>query len=836
MAGWAITWERAWPRLAATLSVAGIFLALAWLGVLALLPDWIRLGAVGLLAALFLAGAIATLMVARPRSAEATRRLERDSGLAHRPLTALRDSQATGLDDPVAAALWTAHRERVAANLGALRVAPPSPRLDRRDPFVLRAAVFLLVAIGLAAAVRDPVGPVVDAVRLPAPDLPDIRVDAWVTPPAWTRRAPVFLTALEPDAAAVSVPAGSTVSVRVTGLEAPVATFRPDGAPPDAPAEAMESGAGAAPPSTAAPEAAADATAVTRPAAFEATLTRSGVVEIGATGDEPVRRFALTVVADGAPTIRLLEDPAATARGAFRLAYEVRDDYRVSGAKATFADPRTGADTEARPLVGAPDMPLVLPRRNAGEPKAETFRDLSAHPWSGGVVRMTMEARDDAGNVGRSETIDVVIPARPFREPLARMLVEQRRFLALDARAAPDVADVIDVVSLHAPTFVDDASVQLGLRVLRNRIVSARDDDELRAVLDLMWEMALAIDGGDASLAEQRLREARERLREALQNDASPEEIARLTEELRKALDEYMQALAEQMRNNPDLAREMSPEEMQGAQEMSPQDLQEMIDRMQELAELGDREAAEQLLSQLDRMLENLQMARPQQGQRGQQGQQGEMNEMMNELADMIRRQQELMNETFRMSPDGSPQQGQRGQNGQNGQPMTPGEMAEAMRRLQEGQGQLQQRLEEMMRRLQEGGMQPGEQLGEAGRSMGQAEGSLGQGDTGEALGQQGRALEQLRQGAQDLAQQMQGEGEGEGEGLGRQGQTAYSEDPLGRPQRRDGPDFGDSVKVPGEIDVQRARRILEELRRRFSDGSRPTIELDYLQRLLTPF
>jgi hypothetical protein len=119
---------------------------------------------------------------------------------------------------------------------------------------------------------------------------------------------------------------------------------------------------------------------------------------------------------------------------------------------------------------------------------------------------------------------------------------------------------------------------------------------------------------------------------------------------------------------------------------------------------------------------------------------------------------------------------------------------------------------------------------------MGQAEGSLGQGDPGQALGQQGQALDQLRQGAQQLAEQMQGEGEGEGEGVGQRGRTAYSEDPLGRPQRRDGPDFGDSVRIPGEIDVQRARRILEELRRRFSDETRPSIELDYLQRLLTPF
>ena len=58
----------------------------------------------------------------------------------------------------------------------------------------------------------------------------------------------------------------------------------------------------------------------------------------------------------------------------------------------------------------------------------------------------------------------------------------------------------------------------------------------------------------------------------------------------------------------------------------------------------------------------------------------------------------------------------------------------------------------------------------------------------------------------------------------------------LGRPLR--GRDYGDdtTVKVPGEIDVQRARRILEELRRRFGETFRPQLELDYIERLLKDF
>ena len=44
------------------------------------------------------------------------------------------------------------------------------------------------------------------------------------------------------------------------------------------------------------------------------------------------------------------------------------------------------------------------------------------------------------------------------------------------------------------------------------------------------------------------------------------------------------------------------------------------------------------------------------------------------------------------------------------------------------------------------------------------------------------------------------------------------------------------TVKIPGEIDVQRVRRILEELRRRLGDPQRPQIELDYIERLLKDY
>jgi hypothetical protein len=115
---------------------------------------------------------------------------------------------------------------------------------------------------------------------------------------------------------------------------------------------------------------------------------------------------------------------------------------------------------------------------------------------------------------------------------------------------------------------------------------------------------------------------------------------------------------------------------------------------------------------------------------------------------------------------------------------------------------------------------------------MRDAKESIGQGDLDRATQQQSLALDKMRKGAQSMAEQMMEGGESQaGQGPGNNGR-----DPLGRPDRSNRPDLGLSVKVPDEIDIQRAREVLDELRHRLGDPARPTIELDYLERLIKPF
>ena len=833
-AWWTILWERLWPALASLGVAIGLFLAVSWAGLWLYLPPLGRAIALFALVVLTAVAAVPLLRFRLPSTFDGLRRLDRGSGLKHRPATAIADELAAGEQDQVSLALWRAHVEQALRRATALRAGTPRPRLPLFDPVAVRALVVLLVCATFFAASGERVKRVTAAFDWAGVvQAKNFRVDAWVTPPAYTARPPVILPGIragEPHQAAAiqTVPTGSILVIRASGARN---------------LEVVTSGGlaeagrdGAAPPPAGTEE-------------HRYVITERGTATLKGVLDDDVS-YTFSAIPDRPPTIQLTKDPEPQMRGSLQLAYKVEDDYGVVSANANFAlkeQPRPDG-TMPRPLYGAPDFPLSLPQLRTRNGVGQTTKDLSDHPWAGAEVTLTLTARDEAGNEGASTPFEMKLPERIFVKPLARALIEQRRTLALDADAKPRLLAALNALSIAPEKFTPEVSHYLGLRSIYWQLTHAKSDDQLRDVVARLWGMAVTIEDGYLSDAEAALRQAQEALRQALERGASDEELKKLTDELRAALDKFMQALAEQMRKNPQqLARPLDP----NTRLMRPQDLKNMIDRFEQLARSGAKDAARRMLEELQQMLENLQMARP--GQPGGDDMDDDMMSALDELGNMIREQQNLRDKTFRQGQEQRRQQGQRGQRGQQGQqgqqgdPSQFGELRQNQQSLRE---QLKKLLEEMRKRGQLGqqgqpgqgqqGQDPGEGLGQADGAMGDAEGQLGQGNADSAVDAQGRALEALRRGAQSLAQQMQQGQQGMGPGQpGRTGPASRANndtDPLGRPLR--GRDYGDdvTVKVPGEIDVQRARRILEELRKRFADPARPQLELDYIERLLKDF
>ncbi len=850
---WMLFFERIWPRLWLVLAVIAGFVGFSMIGAWQMLDPLLHKVLLGAFAVALLAALLWAARTPWPTREQGLRRLERLSGVPHRPASSYDDTLSAGNTDPSTVAIWKAHRQRLAELIGKLRVSSPKPDTPRHDPWALRAALMIGV-IALTALAGDHWSERLKqafVIADPAHAISRLRVDAWVTPPAYTGKAPIMLadggrtdnspkTDLGVDPGGlIEVPAGSQLIVRASG-EA-VSEMRLD---------VLD--AGKTDTSVAADAAKTPGGVVKDVAELRATLNTSADVRL-MLGETKVHSWIFTVIPDQLPSIELSKTPKPTGRGSMKLEYMVADDYGVVGARVKVAkaepekqDPKTAWARKDKlegprlPLSRPPELNLRLPKANARSGESVTHLELGSHPWAGLKVVMTLEATDGAGQIGESEALELKLPQRVFRKPLARAIVEQRRKLVEDSRHRTKVERALDALTIAPEGFIDDVQVYLGLRTAIYRLQRDNTRPGLDSVIEQLWNVALRIEDGDLSDAERRLRDAQEKLSKLLQEGASDEEIEAAMKELRTALNEYLQQMAREAQNNPTMPNGQNSEQ----QMLSQQDLERMMKQIEEMAKSGARDSAQQMLSELRDLLDRLQSA-DQQNMQAQQSQQ--MMQMMSELGDIVGQQQSLMDDTFseqrqegqqgqqgqqgqrRRGPQGGEQgQGQRGQQGQQGQGQNgrfgQGELGERQRSLRNRLGQLQ-------RDMQGAGMGQPDEMSEAQRAMRNAERALEEGDLDSATQEQSRALDQLRKGAQQMAQQML---QNMPQRFGQNGDTPR--DPLGRPQRSRGPDQGTSVKVPDEIDVQRARELLNELRRRLGEAQRPPQELEYIERLLRFF
>jgi uncharacterized protein (TIGR02302 family) len=714
-------------------------------------------------------------------------------------LQALADRPSTSLD-PQAARLWQAHRRRMEAATRRLRIGLPAAGLAGIDPLGLRAVLAMLLLIGAIDAGVDWRDRLARALTPPLPGgSPALAasLDIWVTPPEYTGLPPQFLRPGTTET--IRIPTQSALLAQVHGGKA-VPRLAIDGEGRDFEAVDKENFRTAA------------------------TLTSGKQLEVIQAGTT-LGSWPIEIIPDNPPKTAFAKPPAATPRGALRIDYQASDDYGVEGIKAAIR--REGGKPDETIEIETP-----LPGLHLKEAQATSYHDLTPHPWAGLPVEIRLIATDALGQTGESEPVRIKLPERAFNHPIARAVIDQRKELVIDPGSRAAVADTLSDLRERPSLYRDDAIVFLGLRLAEQRLRLNDDEKSIAEVEQLLWDTALRVEDGRMSLAERELRRLQQELQDALAKNAPDEEIERLMRELQQALDRYLQALAENLARNPDQAEQpIDPSRV-----ITGRDLQRMLDRARELARDGARDQARELLSQLRNMLENLRMAKP--GEMSQRGS-SQAQQMMRGMHDLMQRQQQLLDRSFRAQQQS--QQGRMGQRGQQG-----GERQDATPDMGDAAGQqegVRRMLGDMMRRLGDDGFgEIPEPLGRAERAMRDATEALQRRQPGEAIGPQTEALDQLQQAAREFAQQMQrrlGRGSPDDNDIGAtdsEPRDQVERDPLGRPMSNNGTfDRGD-VKIPDQNTLQKAREILDELRRRAGERFRPEIELDYLERLLKRF
>jgi uncharacterized protein (TIGR02302 family) len=843
--------ESIWPPLVFALAVAILFLATSWAGVWEFAPRSVRIAGV----VVFALGAgvcLSSLMrLRRPAARDVLARLDRDAKASHRPASSFTDTLANDHGDPDTQALWAAHRARLEREVDAIRVAPPSPRMAERDPYALRFGVAMLAFAAAVAAGPEMYGRLAAAFDWRSDEavaaVAASRIDAWIDPPPYAGRPPLVIDSKTAEPQTLTVPEDSVLVVRG---DPSVVETRVEGGITSS--EQKSETPAKTPPTN-------------DPSEKRWTIHGPGKATISRDG-KPAAVAVLAVTPAGKPTIVSTEEPRANLSGSLTLGYRTQDRFGLASARADFARPQEGPGPAPRTLVPPPQAALQLPPTANGVGDGHSTVDLSEHPWAGAKVTMTLSAVSISGKIGESGPIEMTLPQRIFHNPLARALVEQRRDLILDPDHAPTrVETALTGLSIAPELFDTPANVYLGLKQAKASLEHAHSDADLLDVAALLWAMAQQLEDGDATKSARDLRAAEQALREALQRGASDEEIRKLMQQLREAANRFMS----------EMARNSQPDSNPEDQNLQAQDLNKLLDQMEDSARNGSREDAQAMLDQMQEMFENMRSGRDAQENPAER----EMRKQIGELEKLLRDQQALRDDTFRSDQkdrvrkraprnQSAPEQDSQGQDSQ-GQPDQDGSNApdqndndsdqsdkqgqdqtdKGQPPLGDRQQELRNRLAELQRKLKSLGMKGEKGFDDAQGDMKEAEGDLkggqgkagksGQSGKGAAVDAQGRALEALREGAQGLQKQM----DGQGQGKGRNGKGNYvsrrsrpgempGDDPLGRGAegekgREDGP-LNQSAGA-----AERARRVMEELRRRLADPARPVDERDYLERLM---
>ncbi|MEM9668146.1 MAG: DUF4175 family protein [Pseudomonadota bacterium] len=817
-----------------------VFLAMALFGVIDVMAPTV--GALSTL--VFFVGLI--ILGSRGRR----RFIKTSEGDAHAALDALsEDRPIAGLSDrpstsaPAARLLWRAHTKRLRRAAIGLNVPRFVAEWRALDPFYLRFAVPALLAIGFVSSWGDVSGRIGRALMPDYGSLigaEDVRVEAWISPPEYSRRPPVFLSG---DGTPVLVPAGSEVTVRAQARSAPKLVLR--------------------------------GTTQTQRQRFEETP--DGAYETRAVVTEDAllavnwwgRRAAwqITTSPDSPPMPRFDEPPVLGENDRTEFSWSVVDDYGVERLELALklVEPHPAVPEDERRVR------IELPGASVREATEDSAIDMTRHPWAGLLVSGRLVATDGAGQEGESEPHEFKFPEKLFLQNLARATQEIRVTALREPRAyeegyvgpinalesAPEgvqqAALMLEAVTFSGEKYFDDYGIFSGLAAAHGTLKSATNLDEARALDGLLWAVALKAEYGSSADALAALLAARRALEEALREGATEEELLRLTDAFRQAAENYVQAkLAEAIANGlPEGATQDGLDNQQaggaGGPSLGQNSFEEMLQALEDLSQTGARDQARQLLSDITNMLENLEFqqgngqggdgfALPNQGGEGEEGEesseQQELAENLEDLAEALREQRELNDDTLeagRQAEDSRRQQG----GGQAGQ--VPELSGEELAERQEAIGDL---LEALRERSEQGGA--GDDEGEDGlpggeateqaledalRAQRRAEDSLREGQFGRAQRDQERATNRLRDVAGELASAL--------DELRSENQQQSQTDPFGR--ETSGANSSEGIDVPDQSERQRALDILEELRRRYSDPSDED-ERDYLERLLDRF
>jgi hypothetical protein len=496
----------------------------------------------------------------RPDRADLDRRIERASGLRHRPLATLEDEpENTGA---LTAAIWQLHQLRVAASLHNASAGRVFVDAAGRDPFGLRGLLLLLLLAAGIIAGPQALPRIAGAFAFPEWPFAGPSINAWITPPGYTGAPPLVLESGKTYPAL----AGSSISVVVDGATHP-------------------------------PRAVLGSKSLSLQALAQnsfradAVLSAAASLRIGPWW-HPLARWNFAVSMPTGPSITLAT-PFINNRQLI-LGWHAKDRYGLESLAAVLTP-------VGHPKVHPEILPLAIPGLNPTNTGGVAKPDIGDSPFAGMPVTLRLTARNLAGVAGSTAPVTVTLPPPLLHDKTALALAALRQKLALTPAAKRVAGDALMSLAQHPLSKVTgSADVQMAAlaEALKNDEIGASNAGALLNSLEHQVEL------GPDYQPSRALAAAVQALEQALQqaNGGKPLDANRLQNLLaamQSALAQHLQALGP---NNAAPANSAP---------INAGDLNRLAEQVAQDEAAGQTAKAQAELHQLEQMLSALQSAKP---------------------------------------------------------------------------------------------------------------------------------------------------------------------------------------------------------------------------------
>jgi len=619
--------ERIWRSFWPALSIVFVFAGLACLKFFFLFTAGVHAALLLLfIAAFFAAAHLLGPAFHMPDAAAVRRAIEKQSGLHHRPLEAMTDAPVQGTSVE-SRKLWQQYQERLQKIGARLRIHRPQPNVAAQDKHNIRFAALLLLLLGVGVARQETLFRISEAATpdvRPLLQLAPVALDAWITPPAYTHINPIFLATTQLGAAAtaghIEAPENSVLKVRLSGYSsAPQLSY--DGVK--------------------------YAFTQTQPKDFtlEMPLTKSGELKISQWYIRSLGHWPVTIVEDHAPGIVVLKTET-TKRNALKITYMAKDDYHIKSVTGTIKP-----TPELLKTFGTKTVDFDMPVPDNGDKEMDYVTDLTAHPWAGSPVLLTLSAADDAGHVTESAPETVTLPERVFTNPVAQRIIANRKKLIWYGDEVTQklvITDLSDVAS-HPENYKWDNTTFLGLAMAVKRMAYDGSDAAMQTVIPFLWDLAVRVEDGGLQLAARELSDSLQKLSDGLKDKSlTKEQVQELMDNVQQKMREYVKNLASEMQQRQQDGKQMPQMSPELANKiMKNVDMQKLMDQMQQLSQGSEREQMEKMAQYLKNSVDNMDWKKLDQMQKGQR----ESMEGLDDLQKLIERQQQLMDKTNKLQP-----------------------------------------------------------------------------------------------------------------------------------------------------------------------------------------